>query len=130
MVHRDGPQRLRSIAPQFLVDDLERSTAFYRNRLGFTVDFIYQGFYAGVSRDGIDLHLKCAPKTAADRDHRHQNEHLDAMIGVEHIDELYDEFKQRQVVFLKALSVRPWSTKDFYVEDPDGYIVCFSERIN
>jgi hypothetical protein len=52
------------------------------------------------------------------------------MIGVEHIDELYDEFKQRQVVFLKALSVRPWGTKDFYVEDPDGYIVCFSERLN
>ena len=26
---------------------------------------------------------------------------------------------------LKPLEVTPWGTKDFYVEDPDGYIVSF-----
>jgi hypothetical protein len=24
---------------------------------------------------------------------------------------------------------RPWGTRDFYVEDPDGYILCFSEAV-
>ena len=25
----------------------------------------------------------------------------------------------------KPLEVTPWGTKDFYIEDPDGYIVSF-----
>ena len=41
------------IAPQFLVDDLDRSIAYYRDQLGFEVDFVYDSFYASVSRDGV-----------------------------------------------------------------------------
>jgi hypothetical protein len=27
------------------------------------------------------------------------------------------------------LEERPWTCLDFYVEDPDGYLLCFSERL-
>jgi len=74
--------RLTGIAPQFLVDDLDMAIAYYRDQLGFGVDFCYDSFYAGVSRDGFGIHLKCAPKALSDRAHRQQNEHLDAYIGV------------------------------------------------
>jgi hypothetical protein len=30
---------------------------------------------------------------------------------------------------LRPLERRPWGTRDFYVEDPDGYILCFSEVV-
>jgi hypothetical protein len=30
---------------------------------------------------------------------------------------------------LKPLDVRPRGARDFYVEDPDGYILCFSEAV-
>jgi hypothetical protein len=30
-------------------------------------------------------------------------------------------------VVTKPLEDRPWSCRDFYVQDPDGYILCFSE---
>jgi catechol 2,3-dioxygenase-like lactoylglutathione lyase family enzyme len=46
------------IAPRFLVDDLGRALAYYRDRLGFGVDFRYDSFYAGVSRDGFAIHLR------------------------------------------------------------------------
>jgi uncharacterized glyoxalase superfamily protein PhnB len=29
---------------------------------------------------------------------------------------------------IKPLTVTAWGTKAFYVEDPDGYIVCFGGR--
>jgi hypothetical protein len=29
---------------------------------------------------------------------------------------------------VKALTATEWGTKDFYVEDPDGYIVSFGGR--
>ena len=120
--------RLTGIAPQFLVDDLERATAYYRDQLGFEVEFVYESFYASVTRDGFAIHLKCAPKSAADREQRKQNEHLDAYIAVCGIRELFIELRTRGAKMLKALEERPWGCVDFYVEDPDGNILCFSER--
>ncbi len=29
---------------------------------------------------------------------------------------------------IRPLTATAWGTKDFYVEDPDGYIVCFGGR--
>ena len=121
--------RLISLAPQFLVDDLEASTTFYKNRLGFAIDFVYEGFYASVSRDGLAIHLKCAPKIEPDRENRKTNEHLDAYANVEGIEALYAEFQSRDVPILKTLEERPWQVRDFYVEDPDGYIIGFSEAL-
>jgi catechol 2,3-dioxygenase-like lactoylglutathione lyase family enzyme len=119
--------RLTGVAPQFLVDDLSAAIAYYRERLGFGVAFCYDSFYAGVSRDGFAIHLKCAPKTLSDRSHRKQNEHLDAYISVTGVATLHDELRSRGAVITKPLEARPWSCIDFYVEDPDGYILCFSE---
>jgi catechol 2,3-dioxygenase-like lactoylglutathione lyase family enzyme len=120
---------LNSIAPQFLVDNLDRSISYYCDHLGFEIAFKYESFYAAVSRDGIVIHLKCAPKFAADREHRKQNEHLDAYIAVSGVRALFDELKTRGAQVLKPLEERPWACLDFYVEDPDGYILCFSEQI-
>ena len=119
--------QITGIAPQFLVDDLDRAIAYYCDRLGFELDFKYQSFYAGVRRDGFAIHLKHAAKLAADRAHRKQNEHLDAYISVSGIRSLFSEFEMRGAEVIKSLEERPWACLDFYVEDPDGYILCFSE---
>ena len=119
---------LTSIAPQFLVDDLARSIEYYCRCLGFALDFNYEGFYASVSRDGCAIHLKAAPKTVADRAHRKQHEHLDAFVALSNVAALYDELRSRGALVTKPLEDRPWSARDFYVEDPDGYILCFSEQ--
>jgi catechol 2,3-dioxygenase-like lactoylglutathione lyase family enzyme len=115
------------IAPQFLVDDLNTAIAYYRDKLGFDLDFCYESFYASVSRNGFAIHLKCAPKTVSDRAHRKQHEHLDAYISVTGVATLHDELWSRGALIAKPLEERPWSCKDFYVEDSDGYILCFSE---
>jgi hypothetical protein len=86
---------LTGIAPQFLVDNLDRAIAYYRDKLGFELNFKYQSFYAAVTRDGFAIHLKCAPKLAADREYRKQNEHLDAYIAVCGIRQLFSELKMR-----------------------------------
>jgi uncharacterized glyoxalase superfamily protein PhnB len=121
--------QITGIAPQFLVDDLDRAIAYYRDRLGFELEFCYQSFYASVGRDGFAIHLKCAPKLAADRAHRKQNEHLDAYVSVSGIRALFTELQTRGADVIKPLEERPWACLDFYVEDSDGYILCFSEQI-
>ena len=122
-----GVARLTGIAPQLLVDDLDAAVGYYRDRLGFELDFCYESFYASVSRNGFAIHLKHAPKTVADRAHRKQNEHLDVYIGVTDATGLHGEFRARGALITRQVEDRPWSCRDFYVEDLDGYILCFSE---
>lgn len=124
-VHRAA--HLTGIAPQFLVDDLSRAIAYYCDKLGFELDFVYQSFYASVTRDGFAIHLKHGPRLAADREHRKQNEHLDAYISASGIRDLFSELEKRGARLIKPLEERPWGCHDFYVSDPDGYILCFSE---
>src|SRR5262245_27535545 len=122
------PTHVTGITPQFLVDDLDRAITYYRDKLGFSLDFVYQSFYAAVSRDGFAIHLKEAPKLAADREYKKQNEHLDAHISVSGVRNLFSELQMRGARVIRPLEEQPWACIDFYVEDPDGYILCFSEQ--
>jgi len=119
--------RLTSFAPQFLVDDLVRSMSYYR-KLGFTFGEPWEGFYAIGELDGLELHLKAAPKNGAERRHRREHEHLDAAAGVDGIEAFYERCVANGVTILRPLTATEWGTKDFYVEDPDGYIISFGGR--
>jgi putative acetyltransferase len=119
--------RLTSFAPQFLVDDLERSIAYYR-KFGFQFGEPWEGFYAIGRMDGLELHLKEAPTNRAERDWRRDNEHLDASAGVDGIEAFYQRCVAAGVTICKPLAPTAWGTRDFYVEDPDGYIICFGGR--
>lgn len=123
----ESTPRLTSLAPQFLVDDLTRSIAYYR-RLGFTFGEPWEGFYAIGELDGLELHLKAAPRYAAERRHRREHEHLDAAAGVDGIEAFYARCVANGATILKPLAATAWGTKDFYVEDPDGYIIAFGGR--
>jgi catechol 2,3-dioxygenase-like lactoylglutathione lyase family enzyme len=123
-----GSLRLKSFAPQLLVDDLGRAIAFYRDVLGFSFGEPWRGFYAIGERDGFAVHLKCAPKTSEDRANRKQYEHLDVYADVAGIAALHDACKAKGVTILKSLERTPWGTQDFYIEDPDGYIIAFGEQ--
>lgn len=119
--------RVTSFAPQFLVDDLARSITFYQ-KLGFTFGEPWEGFYAIGQLDGLELHLKEAHKHDEERRPRRENEHLDAAAGVDGIEAFYAYCTASGATILKPLTATAWGTKDFYVEDPDGYIVCFGGR--
>jgi len=119
--------RLTSFAPQFLVDDLARSIAFYE-KLGFAFGEPWEGFYAIGHLDGLELHLKEAPKNEAERRFRRENEHLDAAAGVDGIEAFYAQCTANGVAIIRPLAATEWGTLDFYVEDPDGYVACFGGR--
>ncbi len=116
--------RLTSFAPQLLVDDLERSIAYYQ-KIGFRFGEPWDGFYAIGHLDGLEVHLKEAPKNQAERRWRRDHAHLDAAAGVDGIEAFYHQCVANGVVVIKPLAATAWGTKEFYLEDPDGYIVSF-----
>ena len=119
--------RITSFAPQFLVDDLGRSMEYYK-KLGFTFGEPWDGFYAIGYLDGLELHLKEAPKSQEERRCRRESEHLDAAAGVDGIEAFFEQCVANGATILQPLQDTAWGTKDFYVEDPDGHIISFGGR--
>ena len=104
--------RVTSLAPQFLVDDLERSIEYYK-KLGFTFGEVWDGFYVIGYVDGLELHLKEAPKNKAERRYRRDNGHLDAAAGVDGIEAFYEQCVANGAAIVKPLMPTAWGTKDF-----------------
>jgi predicted enzyme related to lactoylglutathione lyase len=63
----------------------------------------------------------------ADRAYREGCEHLDAYFSVSGIRALFIEMQERGAEVIMPLEERPWACLDFYVKDPDGHVLCFSE---
>src|SRR5258706_8942930 len=112
------------IAPVFRVHDLTRSIAFYRDRLGFDLEFCYEDFYASVVRDGCHIHLQCAPPAQRDQAAFELKEHLDACVVVGSAKDLAKSLAAAGAPFTVPLRQMPYGT-EFYVRDPDGYILGF-----
>lgn len=62
------------------------------------------GFYAIGHVDGLELHLKEAPKDDDERRHRRTNEHLDAAAGVEGIEAFYAQCVANGATIIKPLA--------------------------
>jgi predicted enzyme related to lactoylglutathione lyase len=118
--------KIKSMSPQLVVADLERSLDFYSRELGFEIDFRYEDFYAGIARDDYTVHLKSGSPTIQERANRRRNEDLDLVFSVEDIHGLFDAIKSRPVTIVQPLREMPYG-REFYIADPDGYILGFLE---
>lgn len=116
--------RLHYVAPVLRVADLTRSLSYYHNQLGFELEFNYDGFYAGVLRDGCRVHLKGSAPLDRDQPALEAAEHLDVCFGIDDATALSQTFAAAGAVFCVPLRSMPYGT-EFYVKDPDGYILGF-----
>ena len=137
----NGPTReeasgnLVSIRPNFIVKDLQTSITYYRERLGFQLDFHGPDdgpFWAGVSRDGIGIMLKAvAPDVLPTPNHtRHKYGPHDAHIYSMDPDALSDEFSRRGASFREKLSFIEEGLWGFVITDADGYLLVFFQLRN
>jgi uncharacterized glyoxalase superfamily protein PhnB len=108
------------------VRNLAVSVAFYREMLGFGLDFEVPG-WAFLSRDRFRIMLgECADAMPA---HETGDHSYFAYVAVEGIDELYRELVARNVPRVQDLSDKPWGMREFGVRTPDGHRIMFGQRI-
>jgi catechol 2,3-dioxygenase-like lactoylglutathione lyase family enzyme len=121
---------LLSITPFFIVADLAASTAYYIDRLGFTLDFEGPAddvYYAQVQRDHVAIMLKTiTPAIHPTPNHtRHEWARWDAYVYTRNPDPLFEEFQTRGARFQKELSFIDNGLWGFEVKDADDYVVAF-----
>jgi len=120
--------KIKKMSPQFLVTDIEHSIEFYTSKLGFEVEFRYEDFYAGIIKDNCSIHFKCGKPSIDERKSKRENTDLDIVFSVEGVEDLYEELVNKSVEIIQPLCERPYG-KEFYIADPDGYILAFLEEV-
>ena len=112
-------------ATLFVVHDVLRAVAHYRDVLGFTVGFTWGDpvFYGGVERDDVTIHFQASHETQRLAGQGAVN------IFVTEVDALYDEFRSRGAQVVQPSGDRPYGMRDFDVDDPDGNRLTFGMGI-
>jgi uncharacterized glyoxalase superfamily protein PhnB len=108
---------LRTAVPVVPVTDATDAIAFYRDRLGFTVAF-EQGEYAGVTRDGVELHLDGVVNAGAGK--------VTCRIETVGVDDLFAELEPSSIIDpAEPLHTMPWGARQFSVRDCCGNRITF-----
>lgn len=113
-----------SAAPFLVVEDIDRSVEYYKEVLGFRVDMRDTGF-ALVSRDRVSIMLQ---QRAGAQARRHGP--WAGYVWVSNVDGSRDEFEAKGAKVTRPITEMRWGTREFEVQDPDGYQLRFGQILS
>lgn len=120
------PKTFQSITPILPSHDLHRAMDFYR-LLGFSCTPYQEGdFYAFLTRDGLEIHLRKAP----DLIESHNPCGVYFYLAAGTAAALEAEFRAAGVTILSPLEPREWKMNEFMLSDPDGNLLRFGEELS
>jgi uncharacterized glyoxalase superfamily protein PhnB len=122
-----GVPVMKGVTPILFVRAVTVAADFYRDMLGFEIDFLHGNppFYGAVSRDGACLHLRHVQSPNFADLAASEHSLILATIEVSNVKALFEEFKARSVDFPQGLVKQAWGGTDFHVRDPDGNVISF-----
>jgi uncharacterized glyoxalase superfamily protein PhnB len=119
--------RLTRAVPVIFVANVKTSAEFFKNTLGFSIDFLHGNppFYGSVSRDGACVHLKFVHEPVLAVGAQDREGLIAAFIEVENVKALYAEYIAAGATLYQKLKKQAWGGRDFVVRDLDGNGICF-----
>jgi catechol 2,3-dioxygenase-like lactoylglutathione lyase family enzyme len=120
--------KLAAISPSFIVTDVDRSIAFYCDKLGFEIRFREADapWFAVIGREGAQLFIKSEGGiTPVPNNTRHRHLRLDAFVYTADPAGLAAEFTAQGVTFSSPMQGTTDGLTGFELADPDGYILFF-----
>jgi uncharacterized glyoxalase superfamily protein PhnB len=133
--------KFNDVTPNLIVSNVERSMAFYRDVLGFSVTATVPEpdgpfAFAWMQRDGVGVflnshesiedHANLASRTIGGTATLFITIEADDVKGG--IDALFASISPRAKVMM-ALKDQFYGMREFGIEDPDGYVIFFAQRI-
>ena len=120
---------IKSIIPQLRTTDMGSSIRFYTEKLGFTVEFNYQDFYAGVRTGDQVIHLKLVDEQDPSITFVDEGGHLHLYFETEGVVGFAGELKSRGVEMVEDVHETDWNTREFVIHDDQGHTLYFGESL-
>ncbi|MEO8647886.1 MAG: VOC family protein [Acidobacteriota bacterium] len=108
------------------VKDLNIAAEYFKQKLGFDLDFTAPGWEFLSFGDFKVMLGECADEMTAESTGNHS---WFAHCLVENADEIYAEFKDRGANILSPIASKPWGIREFSVVTPDGHRIVFGHLI-
>jgi len=118
---------LKSAVPILFVRDVPASAGYFRDKLGFEIDFLHgePSFYGSVSRGEARLHLRFVHQPNFTELAAREVSLILATIEVSDVRALFEELKGRGAEIVQTPISQPWGGTDLHVRDPDGNVIAF-----
>jgi len=131
--------QFNKLTPNLIVASVERSLAFYIDVLGFqrgmTVPDQSPFVFASVSSGAVEIFfnetaevLKEHPDWATRLKPSAGNSMYIEVSGPESVDALHDRVKGKTRVVI-PLTTQFYGMREFAIEDPDGFVITFAQRV-
>ena len=125
----------KKLTPNLVVANVERSLAFYVNTLGFARGMTVPGqspfVFGSVSCGPLEIFFNDAA-TAIKEYPSFAGKAIGAtgtmFIEMEGIDAFHDAVKPKVKITMPIIT-QWYGTREFAIEDPDGYVITFAERV-
>lgn len=118
-----------TVAPQFVVDDVVATAAYYRDALGFemTDAFLDPPVHIVMTRGQSQIFLAQAKDASGTSNRRLKPVAIDAYFRVRGLDALASQFAERGVVVIEGPTTRVYSVREIVIEDCNGFVLVFGE---
>ena len=114
--------------PQLRTTDLTASIRFYTTKLGLTLEFQYEDFYAGIRAGNQVFHLKLSDEKDPSIAFVDREEHFHLYFETDDAAAVAAGLKKNGVTLIKELHETPWETRELAVKDDQGHTLYFGER--
>lgn len=119
----------RTLQASLTVNDLQKSLAWYRDVVGFTVreEYVREGTLRAVSLKAGDVEIVIGQDDGAKGFDRVKGEGFSLQITTtQNIDELANGIRKRGGTLAAEPTDMPWGARVFRVHDPDGFKLSIS----
>ena len=125
----NSPEIIHSTVPVISTADIKKSIAYYSEILGFLPDFEYGEpvVYAGVRSGEAEIYFTHDPDFA--RMIEEKQIHPEIFIWISNAVELFEIHRQKGAEIIEPLADRPWGSRQYVVEEINGYLLKFAQPI-
>jgi uncharacterized glyoxalase superfamily protein PhnB len=127
-----GPRHFFGVLPVFLVDDVVQTVEYYRDVMGFEVDFLYgtPPTYASVSRNDaiFNFTLSNPPGRRNNVASAGMGNGVDAYMVVSDVDDVYEELRENGANVVVPIASQEYGMREFHIEDLNSYRIAIAEE--
>jgi len=119
---------ISSVIPQLRTTNLGQSIRFYTEKVGLTLAFTYEDFYAGIQAGPQLFHLKLVDEKDPSIEWVDKGDHFHLYFGTDDVQATADALKRNGVRLVKDVHDTPWGTRELAIKDDQGHTVYFGQQ--
>ena len=119
---------ISGVIPQLRTTNLKDSIRFYTTKLGLTLEFQYQDFYAGIRAGSQVFHLKLVDEKDPSIDFVEDGEPFHLYLETTDAKATASALQQNGVSLVKDVHETPWGTSEFVIKDDQGHTLYFGQK--